>query len=58
MIFVDFWKSSPQNSNWKTKFKEIFSLDVEEFYQKLNNYKDNPESVMPSSNLTIKKFFN
>lgn len=58
MVFVDFWKSSPQNSNWKTKFKEIFSLDVEEFYQKLNNYKDNPESVMPSSNLTIKKIFN
>ena len=58
MIFVDFWKSSPQNSNWKTKFKEIFSLDVEEFYQKLNNYKDNPESVIPSSNLMIKKIFN
>jgi hypothetical protein len=58
MIFVDFWKSSPQNSNWKTKFKEIFSLDVEEFYQKLNNYKDNPESVIPSDNLMIKKIFN
>ena len=58
MIFIDYWKSDPQNSNWKIKFKETFSLDVAQFYEKLNNYKDDPESVLPSINFKLNNIFN
>lgn len=52
IIFEDFWKSNPNRDNWKTKFSEIFNLELNEFYQKLNDYKDSPENLIPIISLS------
>ena len=57
IILQDFWKTKPSNNNWKLKFSETFSMTVEEFYLKLNDFKDDPMSVMPSHNLKLENIF-
>ena len=52
IIFEDFWKSNPNRDNCKTKFSEIFNLELNEFYQKLNDYKNSPENLIPTISLS------
>ena len=52
MIFERYWESDPNQANWKTKFEEVFGITISEFYQRLNDFKTNPESLVPEISLS------
>ena len=52
MIFESYWESDPNNTNWENKFEDVFGLTVNEFYQKLNDFKSNPEALIPKISLS------
>ena len=52
IIFEDYWKTNPNDSNWKIKFEEVFGISTSEFYQRLNDFKTNPENLVPEISLS------
>ena len=52
-IFKVYWEQDPKNSDWKTKFEEIFTIDVDTFYSKLSNYSTDMSLIYPSSSITV-----
>ena len=52
IIFEDYWKTDPDESNWKTKFNEVFGISISNFYQRLNDFKTNPENLVPEISLS------
>ena len=52
IIFEDYWKTDPNDSNWKIKFEEVFGISTSEFYQRLNEFKTNPENLVPEISLS------
>ncbi len=58
MIFKDFWLQNPTNSNWKTKFEKVFSINVQDFYESLSDYSTDINSVLPSEYVIIEDIFN
>ena len=37
-IFKVFWEQDPKNSDWKTKFEETFTIDIDSFYSSLTSW--------------------
>ena len=58
LIYKDYWKLNPSDNNWKTKFEELFSFTVDQFYSSLEDYTNDIKSVIPSENLKIENIFN
>ena len=52
IIFEDYWKTDPNDSNWKIKFEEVFGISTSDFYQRLNEFKINPENLVPEISLS------
>ena len=52
IIFEDYWKTDPNESNWKIKFNEVFGISISNFYQRLNDFKTNPENLVPEISLS------
>jgi hypothetical protein len=52
IIFEDYWETDPNDSNWKIKFEEVFGISTSEFYQRLNEFKTNPENLVPEISLS------
>ena len=52
-IFKVYWEQDPKNSDWKTKFEETFTIDVDTFYGKLSNYSTDMSLIYPSSSITV-----
>ncbi|MEK9612800.1 MAG: hypothetical protein VW080_02605 [Flavobacteriaceae bacterium] len=52
IIFERYWESDPNQANWKIKFEEVFGITISEFYQRLNDFKTNPESLVPEISLS------
>ena len=52
-IFKVFWEQDPKNSDWKTKFEETFTIDIDSFYSKLSNYSTDMSLIYPSSSITV-----
>ena len=52
-IFKVYWEQDPKNSDWKTKFEETFTIDVDSFYSKLSNYSTDMSLIYPSSSITV-----
>ena len=52
IIFEDYWKTDPNELDWKTKFEEVFEITISEFYQRLNQFKTNPENLVPEISLS------
>ncbi|MGB1805629.1 MAG: hypothetical protein ACPHL7_00045 [Flavobacteriaceae bacterium] len=52
MIFENYWESDPNEANWKIKFEQIFGITTSEFYQRLNDFKTNPEVLVPEISLS------
>ena len=52
IIFEDYWKTDPNELDWKTKFEEVFGITISEFYQRLNQFKTNPENLVPEISLS------
>ena len=52
IIFEDYWKTDPNDSNWKIKFEEVFGISTSDFYQRLNEFKTNPENLVPEISLS------
>lgn len=51
MIFENYWESDPNEANWKIKFEQVFGMTTSEFYQRLNDFKTNPEALVPEISL-------
>ena len=58
LIYKDYWELNPSDNNWKTKFEELFSFTVDQFYSSLEDYTNDINSVIPSENLKIENIFN
>ena len=60
IIFEDYWKTDPHEgfdysageTHWKIKFEEVFGISTSEFYQRLNEFKTNPENLVPEISLS------
>jgi hypothetical protein len=52
MIFENYWESDPNQANWKTKFEQVFGITISDFYQRLNDFKTNPETLVPEISLS------
>ena len=52
-IFKVYWEQDPKNSDWKAKFEETFTIDVDTFYSKLSNYSTDMSLIYPSSSITV-----
>ena len=57
-IFKVYWEQDPKNSDWKTKFEETFTIDVDTFYGKLTNYSTDMSLIYPSSTITLQNIIN
>ena len=57
-IFKVYWEQDPKNSDWKTKFEETFTIDVDTFYGKLTNYSTDMSLIYPSSSITLQNIIN
>ena len=57
-IFKVYWEQDPKNSDWKTKFEQIFTIDVDTFYGKLTNYSTDMSLIYPSSSITLQNIIN
>lgn len=58
MIFKDFWLKDPNEGNWKMKFKETFTISIEDFYNTLSTYSNDITSVLPSEDILLENIFN
>ena len=52
ILFENYWQSDPSDSNWQSKFQEVFGLTINDFYLKLNDYKANPNDLIPNISLS------
>jgi|TARA_B100000959_G_C14890177_1_gene586364 hypothetical protein len=60
MIYKDFWEKNADDNNWKTAFKELFSISVDDFYNILKDgksYSPTMSTVKPSSSLKLENIF-
>jgi len=57
-IFKVFWEQDPKNSDWKTKFEETFTIDIDTFYDSLATYSTDMSLIYPSSTITIQNIIN
>ena len=57
-VFKTFWESNPNNTNWKNKFEEVFTISVDSFYQSLASYSPDMSSIFPSESITIQDIIN
>ena len=57
-IFKVFWEQDPKNSDWKTKFEETFTIDIDTFYSSLASYSTDMSLIYPSSTITVQNIIN
>ena len=57
-VFKTFWESNPNSTNWKTKFEEVFTISVDNFYLMLESYSTDVSLLFPSSSITIQNIIN
>ena len=57
-IFKVFWEQDPKNSDWKTKFEETFTIDIDTFYASLASYSTDMSLIYPSSLITVQNIIN
>ena len=57
-VYKTFWESNPSNTNWKTKFEEVFTISVDSFYQSLASYSPDMSLIYPSETITIQNIIN
>ena len=57
-IFKVFWEQDPKNSDWKTKFEETFTVDIDTFYASLASYSTDMSLIYPSSTITVQNIIN
>ncbi len=60
MVYKDFWEKNADDNNWKTAFKELFNIDVNDFYNILKDgksYGPTMSNVKPSSDLKLENIF-
>ena len=57
-IFKVFWEQDPKNSDWKTKFEETFTIDIDTFYSSLATYSTDMSLIYPSSTITVQNIIN
>ena len=57
-IFKVFWEQDPKNSDWKTKFEETFTIDIDTFYASLATYSTDMSLIYPSSTITVQNIIN
>jgi hypothetical protein len=57
LIFNDFWRKNPNNYNWKIVFRDVFKVNLENFYQNLSNYTNDIYSVLPSESIKLENIF-
>ena len=60
MVYKVFWEKNADKNNWKTAFKELFNIEVNDFYNILKDgksYNITITDVMPSSNLKLENIF-
>ncbi|RZP01777.1 MAG: hypothetical protein EVA41_04890 [Flavobacteriales bacterium] len=57
-VFKTFWESNPNDTNWKTKFEEVFTITVDTFYQSLASYSTDVSLIYPQSSLTLQNIIN
>ena len=56
-VLKDYWLTNPTDQNWKTKFKEVFTMSVDEFYLSLKGYTNDITTVLPSEGLKLENVF-
>ena len=56
-VLKDYWLTNPTNQNWKTKFNEVFTMSVDEFYLSLKGYTNDINTVLPSEGLKLENVF-
>lgn len=57
MIFKDFWLQNPTDGNWETKFKQVFSINIQDLYTSLSDYSNVISKVLPSEILLMEDIF-
>lgn len=57
LILKDFWETNPTDGNWKNKFEEVFNINVDDFYNLINNYNTDITEVMPSEDINLNNIF-
>ena len=57
-ILKVFWEQDPKNSDWKTKFEETFTIDIDTFYSSLASYSTDMSLIYPSSTITVQNIIN
>ena len=57
-IFKVYWEQDPKNTDWKNKFEEVFTIDVDTFYESLSNYSTDMSVIYPSSSITVQNIIN
>ena len=57
LVFKDFWLKNPTDSNWKSKFQEVFSISVDSFYENLKDYANDINTVLPNESLQLQNIF-
>ena len=57
-IFKVFWEQDPKNSDWKTKFEETFTIDIDTFYASLASYSTDMSLIYPSPTITVQNIIN
>ena len=56
-VLKDYWLTNPTDQNWKTKFKEVFTMSVDEFYLNLKGYTNDITTVLPNEGLKLENVF-
>ena len=49
--------SEATNQNWEEKFENIFNIEVNDFYERLQSYPVDMNAVLPSASLTLERIF-
>jgi len=49
--------TNPTDSNWKSKFQEVFSISVDSFYENLKDYANDINTVLPNESLQLQNIF-
>jgi hypothetical protein len=57
LIFKDFFFRTPDSSNWKSIFSEVFKVTVESFYEIVKTYPPSFNAVLPSESLKLQNIF-
>ena len=58
MVFRDFWIEISTQQNWKFAFEQLFKINVNTFYEMINNQtRNDANNLLPSESLTIQEIF-